>query len=80
MCDGQVARAAQKFERDALADRIAAVLRGRKKVGVEQRIQQRRIQERAFAGRSRLHDELSREPGKPYPSLRWNSANGPTVG
>ncbi len=35
-------------QRDALAERIAAVLRERKKIGAERRMQQRRNSERAF--------------------------------
>jgi hypothetical protein len=60
-------------QQDALAERIAAVLRMRKKLGAERRLQERHIQERAFAGRYSPESEPDR-------CLRWNSTNGLTLG
>jgi hypothetical protein len=64
---------ARLHQQDALAERIAAALRMRKKLGAERRLQQRHVQERAFAGRYSSQSE-------PDTCLHWNSTNGLTLG
>ncbi len=58
-------------ERDALAERIAAGLRRRKKVGAEREIQeheyQRRNSGRALARHYRLRGESVKQQGEPIP-------------
>ena len=55
-------------QRDALAERIAAVLRERKKIGAKQRMQLRRISERALASHrtlAEIHQQPPRLRGSP---------------
>ena len=55
-------------QRDALAERIAAVLRERKKIGAERRMQQRRNIERYLArhcGLAEIHQQSRRLHGSP---------------
>ena len=67
-------------QQDALAERIAAGLRLRKKLGAERRLEERQVQERAFAGRHGPHSEPFRERDEPDTALRWNSTSGLTLG
>ena len=80
MPDGPLASAVQKVEQDALADRIEAVLRGRKKIGAERRMQQRKIQEHAFAWHATPSGDAGGQPVKPDLSVRWNSSSGLALG
>ncbi len=62
-----------QLQRDALAERIAAVLRERKKIGAERRMQQRSNSERALARHRRLaeiHQPSPRLHGSPGYRIR----------
>jgi hypothetical protein len=67
-------------ERDALAARIAAVLRERKKVCSERiRKPECRTNEQVVVGHYSLRRESVGQNGKTNLSFRWNSVNGGTL-